>query len=197
MTETPPEPVTALAASPSGDRLAVILAGQVRVVSLPEGRPIAELPRQEPTPRRLAFSPDGRSLATAGWEGAIQVFALHGHHAVPVGDPRVPDVPPEDPDEPRHPGDAGGAPCVDVASAGDRRVCLRSDQRVELCDGDEACVPVADAALPPRPTRLLATPRGVVVAGDGPAVALVGRDASVRRVFVDGVVDRVAAGAAR
>lgn len=190
VTPTPPEPVTAIAASPSGDRLAVILGGDVRVVSLPEGRPIAELPRQDPAPRRLAFSPDGRALATAAWNGTITVFGLHGHHAIATGEPRVPTAPPDDPEEPLHPGELGGGTCIDVAELGDRRACLREGERVELCDGREVCTAVAAAHLPPRPRRLLATRAGVIVAGDGPRVALVGADGAVRPVFVDGVVDR-------
>lgn len=190
MTETPPEPVTALAASPSGDRLAVAVGGSVRVVSLPEGRPIAELPIDPPAPQRIAFSPDGGSVATVAWDdGTVRVYALDGHRATPVGEPRHPSAP-LDREAPLSPGEVGDVTCLDLARAAERAVCLRESGEILLCDGGSTCAPFPRERLPPRPSRLLGTPHGVVVAGDGPTVALIRADGSVRPVFVDGVVDR-------
>jgi serine/threonine protein kinase/WD40 repeat protein len=69
-----PAAVTSAAWSPAGDRLAVAVEGGIAIRHFPGGEPLDHL-TAEGTPRAVAFSPDGRSLAWGGTGGA-RVFDL-------------------------------------------------------------------------------------------------------------------------
>ncbi len=72
----PPRPVSCLAISPSGDVVATCSSPDhfVRVLEVASGRELAVLTGHQAEVLGLAFSPDGRCLATAGQDALLRVW---------------------------------------------------------------------------------------------------------------------------
>jgi hypothetical protein len=87
--ETGERGIMAAAFSPKLDRLAVAprqddaTSGKILIFKLGERIPTVTLERTGATPRSLAFSADGRTLAVAGQTGYIELWDAEGKHTKP------------------------------------------------------------------------------------------------------------------
>ena len=72
-------PITALAISPDGGRLAVgAEAGDVRIYETETGKLVARCTGHEGGIFALQFMPDGATLATGGFDGTIRIYDMNG-----------------------------------------------------------------------------------------------------------------------
>jgi WD40 repeat protein len=76
-------PVTAVAFSPDGERVAIgSAAGEVRVYNVSDGTRLSTVTGDAIGVFALAFHPDGKQLAAAGFEGEVRLFDAESGNAI-------------------------------------------------------------------------------------------------------------------